>query len=355
VGVILSSVVSRAVGQSTPLAPREENHHAVGGELSRTERDQYAPSLWPRYVLIALFVPFSFMLLDLTEFLFSPRKNVVYESRNFFGALTIKETGQEDPNTDELTLLNGTTIHGSQFVSDERSKIPTTYYAETSGIGLVLNYFHENRPPGGVRIGDVGLGAGTLAAYALKLDHIRFYEINPTVIDISTSGKWFTYVTDCKKRGALCDIKLGDARLSLQNEGEQGGELPFHVLVLDAFSGDAVPTHLLTSEAMDIYLPRIANQSNMSVDGALLIHVSNRYLDLERVARGAAEHIGFEALQIRSAGDDAQSINSADWVVLTKNKALIAKLRPNADKPSPDDKPPVLWTDAHSSLFEILR
>jgi hypothetical protein len=363
-GIILSSVVARAVDKSTPHAPREELNHA--------QRADHIPSLWPRYLLIALLVPFAFMFLDMTEYLFSPRQDVVYESRNFFGALTIKETGQADPATDQLMLLNGTTIHGSQFTSPERRGMPTTYYAETSGIGLVLNYFHANRPPGGVRIGDVGLGAGTLAAYALKLDTIRFYEINPTVIDISTSGKWFTYVSDCTKRGANCDIKLGDARLSLQNErattsrfGEGQGEgraaqntekLPwYHVLVLDAFSGDAVPTHLLTAEAMDIYRPRIASRANMEVDGALLIHVSNRYLDLDRVARGAAEYLGFDSLQITSQRNDDQSIDSADWVVLTKNKDLLAKLRPSATQPSPNDKPPVLWTDAHSSLFEILR
>jgi hypothetical protein len=373
-GIILSAVVTRAVGRCTPHAPREGIHHATTRELSRTERGDYTPSLWPRYLLIALLFPFSFIFLDLTEYLFSRRAGAVYESRNFFGALTIKESDPADPADDELTLLNGTTIHGSQFVSNQLRGTPTTYYATTSGVGLVLNYFHANRPPGGVRIGDVGLGAGTLAAYALKFDSIRFYEINPTVIDISTSGKWFTYVSDCKKRGAHCDIKLGDARLSLQNEadssspprsGEGPGEgqstsrtekiLPYHVLVLDAFSGDAVPTHLLTAEAMDIYLPRIASEANMGVDGALLIHVSNRYLDLDRVARGAAQHIGFECLQIRSEANDAQSINSADWVVLTKNKALLAKLRPSATQPLPDDKPPVLWTDAHSSLFEILR
>jgi hypothetical protein len=347
IGIIISTIVTRAVGQSPPHVPAQQFHHAG--------REEYTPSVWPRYVLIALFVPFSFILLDLTEFLFSPHKGAVYESRNFFGALTIKETDAGDAEKDEITLLNGTTIHGSQFVSEARRKMPTTYYAESSGIGLVLKHFHENRPPGGVRIGDVGLGAGTLAAYAMKLDTIRFYEINPTVVEISTSGKWFTYITDCKRRGARCDIKLGDARLSLQNEAGQSGELPYHVLVLDAFSGDAVPTHLLTAEAMDIYLPRIATKETMDVDGALLIHVSNRYLDLDRVARGAAQHIGFEALPIRSDGDDAQSINSAEWVVLTKNKDLIEKLRPLASKPSPDEKPPVLWTDAHSSLFEILR
>lgn len=333
-GIILSAVVTRAVGQST----------------------SHTPSLWPRYLLIALLLPFSFIFLDLTEYLFSRRHGAVHESRNFFGALTIKETAPEDPAANELVLLNGTTIHGSQFRSGQRRGMPTSYYATTSGVGLVLNYFHANRPPGGVRIGDVGLGAGTLAAYALKLDHIRFYEINPTVVDIATSGKWFTYVSDCKQRGARCDVKLGDARLSLQNEGVQGDQLPYHVLVLDAFSGDAVPTHLLTAEAMDIYRPRIATRANMEVEGALLIHVSNRYLDLDRVARGAAQHIGMEAIEVRSKEDDDKSINNADWIVLTNNKNLIAHLAPHAAKRPPEENhPPVLWTDAHSSLFEILR
>lgn len=365
-GIILSAIVTRAVAQRTPHAPPEKLHHAASGERSRTERDAYTSTLWPYYLLVALLVPFAFIYLDLTEFLFSKRAGAVYESRNFFGALTIKATTPEDPNNMEIALLNGTTIHGTQFTSPDFRGLPTSYYATTSGIGIVLNYFHANRPPGGVRIADVGLGAGTLAAYALKFDTIVFYEINPTVIDISTSGNWFTYIADCKKRGAHCDIKLGDARLTLQREvesmspsssgkGPGKGPLPYHVLALDAFSGDAVPTHLLTAEAMDIYLPRLASEANMGVDGALLIHVSNRYLNLDRVARGAAAHIGFQAIEIRNPEVDKRSILAADWFVLTKNKDLIAKLAPIAVKPSPDDKPPVLWTDAHSSLFEILR
>lgn len=297
----------------------------------------------------------SLVLLDLVDYLFSPHKGVVYQSRNFFGALSIHENEPDDEANRELVLLNGTTLHGAQFMSPNRRGQPTSYYGTPSGIGLVLNYFHANRPPGGVRIGDVGLGAGTLAAYALKFDHICFYEINPTVIDISTSGKWFTYIADCRARGAHCDIKLGDARLTLQGELSDNKLLPYHVLVLDAFSGDAVPTHLLTAEAMQIYLPRVATQANMGVDGALLIHVSNRYLDLDRVARGAASHIGFDYVEIHSPSNDAQSINSADWVVLTRNAALLAALAPQAAKPAPTRKPPVLWTDAHSSLFEILR
>lgn len=222
----MSSVVTRAVGQSTTLAPQNEIQHAAGSEVSRLEHDEHVPSLWPRYLLIALLVPTSLMLLDLTEFLFSPQKNAVYESRNFFGALTIRVNDPEEPENRELVLLNGTTLHGTQFTSPQRRESPTSYYAENSGIGLVLNFFRDNRPPGGIRIGDVGLGAGTLAAYAKKFDHICFYEINPTVIDISTSGKWFTYIADCRDHGAHCDIKLGDARLTLQHEVEAANSAP---------------------------------------------------------------------------------------------------------------------------------
>jgi hypothetical protein len=360
IGIVLYAVVSRAVADNGDAA------QTAGAGLS---------GVVPRLLLVLMFVPTAFYILDLCEYLFSTRAGLIYQSRNFFGALAIRESEPEDSKKHELVLLNGTTLHGSQFMAPERRGQPTSYYGTPSGIGIVLNWFHANRPPGGVRIGDVGLGAGTLASYALKFDHITFYEINPTVIDISTSGKYFTYISDARARGAFCDIRLGDARLTLQRElatnppadsetnTEKGksksqlaaGQLAYHVLVLDAFSGDAVPTHLLTEEAMKIYLPHLATEANMGVDGALLIHVSNRYLDLDRVVRGAAESIGFNCIEIHSDAIENQSINSADWVVLTHNKALLAALAPHAAKHEADEKDPILWTDAHSSLFEILR
>jgi hypothetical protein len=224
-----------------------------------------------------------------------------------------------------------------------------------SGIGRVLNFFHANRPPGGVRIGDVGLGAGTLAAYALKGDFITFYEINQDVIEMSTSGNWFTYVADCRARGAHCDIKLGDARLTLERELKQPKLPRYHVLALDAFTSDSVPTHLLTVEAYDTYLPRLATEEIDGADGALIVHVSNRYLDLSRVVRAAAEQRGLSYVEIHSPGLDSELINSADWIVLTRNKALLATLEPHAYQPDEPPKPPVLWTDARSSLFEIAK
>jgi hypothetical protein len=358
IGILLYAIVGRAVEYD------DESTQKSGFVI---------PAFAARLLLVLMLVPTAFFILDLMEYLFSPHRGIIYQSRNFFGSLAIREEDADDAKKHALILLNGTTLHGTQFMAPERRGLPTSYYGKPSGVGLVLDWFHNNPPPGGVRIGDVGLGAGTLAAYALKSDHITFYEINPTVIDISTSGKYFAYIADARARGAHCDIKLGDARLTLQRElaspphsGAGAGEgknklklaegvLPYHVLVLDAFSGDAVPTHLLTAEAMKIYLPHLATAAEMEVDGALLIHVSNRYLELDRVVRGAAEYIGFECVEIHSAEVNAQSINSADWVVLTHNKGLLAALAPHAAKPEPDEKPPVLWTDAHSSLFEILR
>jgi hypothetical protein len=357
IGIVLFELVNRAIDPESVagLVEAGDVTSAPGSQTPATdESTAHSSKVWWWLLLFATLVPAAFIMLDLIAFLYSPQKDVIYRSRNFFGALTIRERNQDDPQKHEIVLLNGSTIHGSQFKAPERRGQPTTYYATTSGVGLVLNYFHRNRPPGGVRIGDVGLGAGTLAAYGLKLDTITFYEINPTVLDIATTGEYFTYLPDARARGANCDIRMGDARLTIQREAADN-PLPYHVLVLDAFSGDAVPTHLLTKEAMDIYRPRIATEESMGVEGALLIHVSNRYLDLYRVARGAGEYLKFDVVEIRNRGNDAQAINTSDWVVLTRNKDLLATLLPHADQSAPRDKPPVLWTDAHSSLFEILR
>ena len=352
IGCILYALVKRAVlPDDEPIGPARS-------------------TLLPRIVLVLLLAPASFVLLDLTEFLYAPRKNVVYQARNFFGTLTIRKQDADNPRAESLVLLNGTTIHGSQFTSPQRRGLPTSYYGPVSGIGRVLSFFRANRPPGGVRIADVGLGTGTLAAYVTKGDFLTFYEINPAVIEMSTSGQWFTYVADCRARGARCEIKLGDARLTLEREvrsdslprsgsktgrGEEGYLPRYHVLVLDAFSGDAVPTHLLTAEAYDIYLRRLATAAVDGADGALIVHVSNRYLDLARVVRATAEKLGLSYVEIHSPSDSGQLINSADWIVLTRNEALLAELAPAAYKPRQPPKPPVLWTDARSSLFEIVR
>jgi hypothetical protein len=189
----------------------------------------------------------------------------------------------------------------------------------------------------------------------MRGDFLTFYEINPAVIDMSTSGKWFTYIKDCKDRGAHCDIKLGDARLAIEAEVRAPNLPRYHALVLDAFSGDAVPTHLLTIEAFQRYLPRIATADVDGADGALIAHTSNRYLDLTRVVRAAAEQLELRAIEIHSPKVPEQLINSAEWMILTRNEQLIAELTQYEEVADDSQQPPVLWTDARSSLFEILR
>jgi len=330
--------------------------YAVVGRALPSEEQPIGPMpVMPWVALIVLLIPTAFALLDLVEYLNKSQKNVVFQHRNFFGTLTIRQQDAENPKATSLLLLNGTTIHGSQFTDPERRTQPTSYYSTQSGVGRVLDFFHHNRPPGGVRIGDVGLGAGTLAAYAFKGDFMTFYEINPAVIDMTTSGEWFTYVKDCLARGAHCDIKLGDARLTLEKEARAPSLPRYHALVLDAFSGDAVPTHLLTIEAYKSYLPRLATEAVDGADGALIVHTSNRYLDLTRVVRAAADQLGLRCLEIHSPKVPEQLINGADWMILTRNEQLIAELEQYENKSSETRKPPVLWTDARSSLFEILR
>jgi hypothetical protein len=295
------------------------------------------------------------VLLDLVEYLHSPQQGIQYQGRNFFGALTVRERNPQNSNTRNFVLLHGVTVHGSQFAAPERRGQPTTYYSTLSGVGRTLNFLRSGRPRGGLRIGDVGLGTGTMAAYAGAGDTISFYEIDPAIVDIATSGRWFTYVADCRARGARCDIKLGDGRLTLERERDSGTPPRYHVLVLDAFSGDAVPVHLLTLEAFKLYLERLTTAAADGEHGALAVNISNRYLDLEPVLRGAADHFGLAAAYIRSPQVPDQSINRADWMILSRNEALHEKLRPFAWQPEEPAKPAVLWTDQRSSLFDVLK
>jgi hypothetical protein len=338
IGLILNALVGRAV------APLDQND----GRKSSS-------SVLSWVALIILLVPTSFVLLDMVEFLKGGQQGVVFEHRNFFGTLTIREEDKETPAQAVWLLRHGTTLHGAQYMAAERRGEPLSYYPRHSGVGRVFEFFAANRPPGGLRVGDVGLGTGTLAAYVGKGDFLTFYEINPAVVEMATSGKWFTYYPDALARGAKVDHKLGDARLTLEQEVRTPKLPRYHVLVLDAFSGDAVPTHLLTIEAFDAYLPRLATEEVDGADGALIVHVSNRYLDLSRVVRAAAEKIDLQFVEIHNRSDSERRINGADWIILTRNEALLAALEPHAYKPDEPLRPPVLWTDARSSLFEILE
>jgi hypothetical protein len=333
--LILHALVNRAVADG----------HSSSGQHS---------ALVARLVLVALLLPASLILLDLVEYLHSTKKGIQFQNRNFFGTFTVRERNPDDPRMNNFVLLHGMTVHGAQFTAPDRRGMPATYYSTPSGIGRVLNYYRSNPPHGALRIGSIGLATGTLAAFAGEGDSIDFYEIDPDMAELATSGRWFTYVRDCRARGANCEIKIGDARLTLESEKLSGAQPRYHVLVIDAFSGDAVPMHLLTTEAFQLYLERVSTEVLDGENGALAVNVSNRYLDLERVVYAAAKHFGIRAVLIESPGDSQRSINSADWMILTNNDELMSQLEPFATAENAA-KPPVLWTDTRSSLFEVLK
>ena len=238
--------------------------------------------------------------------------------------------------------------------------MPTTYYATASGVGRTVEYYHSSGTPHSIRIGDVGLGTGTMAAYVEQGDSIRFYEINANVRAITEPGHWFTYLQDCKSRGGSYEIQMGDARLSLERELREGHPQRFHVLVLDAFSGDAIPVHLLTREAAKIYLEHLTTPEHGGEHGALAVHITNRYLDLEPVVLGLANEFHLGHVYISNGdGDDGQY--SSDWIILSKNEDLLQALRPHAVPPpelhDPPEraKQPILWTDGRSNLFDVLN
>jgi spermidine synthase len=268
----------------------------------------------------------------------SYNQDTILQVRNFYGTLHVTQTS--DPQVSEYTraLYHGTIEHGMQIFSDELRKTPTTYYAHDSGVGLALDLCCGKRPR---RVGVVGLGAGTLAAYGRKGDVFRFYDINPLVKQIASSQ--FTYLRESQ---ANVEIVMGDARLSMAAEPLQR----YDVLALDAFSGDAIPIHLLTREAIELY------QHHLQPDGILAIHVSNKYVELAPVVLQQAEHAGLQSRLVISKDNDDIGVYSSDWVLVTANKAFLAK-QEVAERGKPVEAIPSLrlWTDDYSSLLPILK
>ncbi|HJX82971.1 MAG TPA: fused MFS/spermidine synthase, partial [Candidatus Angelobacter sp.] len=265
------------------------------------------------------------------------RADAILQVRSFYGALRITETRGEMGA--DRTLIHGTILHGEQFFADQWRRVPTSYYAEDSGVGLALTFCCSGRPK---RVGIVGLGAGTVAAYGRKGDVFRFYEINPQVEKIAKD--FFSYLQDS---AAQVEIVPGDARLSMVQEPPQN----YDVIVVDAFSGDAIPVHLLTTQAIKLY------QRHLRPGGILAVHISNRYLDLGPVVQQQADYAGLQAVLITSDREDdrGETEFTADWVLVTTDKDFLAR-EEVADAGEPiANKPGLrLWTDDYNSLLPLV-
>lgn len=256
--------------------------------------------------------------------------------RNFYAAMRVRDSGFGAEQ--ERVLTHGSITHGKQFTVPERRKWVTTYYGETSGVGRAILAAGLDGP---VRVGVIGLGAGTLAGYGRAGDSFRLYEINPQVIELARAQ--FTYVADTR---AKVEMSLGDARLSLEREPPQG----FDVLAMDAFSSDAIPVHLLTAEALETYF------RHLKPGGVLAVHISNRYLDLKPVLRAAAARFGRHARLVDEDSDDARGVYGSTWVLIADDPGVFE--RPplaGAAAPLESDRRVRLWTDDYSDLWRILK
>jgi len=301
-------------------------------------RLQFRARTWPAWqFLLSADLALSAALLYQT---WDADRDIITVSRNFYGVLRVADIHKNEP-THAFSLRNGNIGHGMQFANPPMSGFPISYYGTESGVGVALNTFSRQTHR---RLGVIGLGVGTIAAYAHAGDTLRFYEINPEVEKIARTR--FTYLKQCP---ADVSIVLGDARLSLENEPPQ----QFDVLVLDAFSSDAIPVHLLTKEAFEIYF------KHLKPDGVIALHISNRYLNLFPVMMGIAKelktfmvYILWQPQSLRPFFSDSQ------WVIITRNQQFVEnkELMAHATMmPDQSTAEVVLWTDDKTSLLPIFQ
>ena len=269
------------------------------------------------------------------------RDDILSATRNFYGTLKVINYNAGDEEENYHLLLHGATTHGIQFTRPEKAVMPTTYYADVSGVGLAIN----NLPQAPRRLGLVGLGTGTLAAYARAGDYLRIYEINPDVEDLAR--KHFKYLDYCQGK---VDVVMGDARLMMEREVAAGNPQKFDLLALDAFSSDAIPVHLLTREAFQTYLRHIRD------DGVIAVHISNRYLDLRPVVERLASEFGLSTVCISEDSEANWWVYATTWVLVSRDKEFLAAkdIRAAGDTPSGRTDGP-LWTDDFASLYAIMK
>jgi spermidine synthase len=268
------------------------------------------------------------------------QEDVRLSARNFYGVLRVKELGTPGESSQLRRLMHGVILHGEQYLHPDRRGVATTYYQHSSGIGAAL--LARSERPGTMRVGVIGLGAGTLAAYGRSGDTFRFYDINPRVIQIAS--REFTYLADSN---ATIELQLGDARLSLDREPRQA----FDVLAVDAFSSDAIPVHLITKQALALYLRHV------KPDGIVAFHVSNRFLDLVPVVARLARENGAHAVAVYEGEGEDDSRTQSDWVLVSRDpKALQAQeIEAAGAEPAEDRESLRTWTDDYSNLMQILK
>jgi hypothetical protein len=263
----------------------------------------------------------------------------LFRVRNFYGVFNVYRHDYLDPRLSLVELVHGRIAHGMQFLHESRAGQPTLYYGPGSGIDLALRTLSAGKR----RVGVVGLGAGTMAAYGQAGDQFRFYEINPQIEQVARA--YFTYL---KNSPAEATVVLGDARLSLEREPPQN----FDLLALDAFNSDSIPIHLLTREAFDGY------QRHLKTNGLIAVHISNASLNLEPVVARLALDLNFTARVVeQKQSDESQGVLPSIWLLLSHDSSFAQNAELHAaSRPARLENPHArLWTDDFSALFAVLR
>ena len=301
---------------------------------SARQPHKLSPSQWA--VMAGLLIGFVVVLRGQVTGI---KDNGLYATRNFYGVLRLTEEGTDDPYRQGRYMMHGRIAHGFQHFHPDLRRRPTMYYAPESGIGITFRNMPQREHQ---RVGVIGLGAATLAAYGQPGDFYRFYEINPEVERLARRD--FTFLEDCQ---AEIEVVLGDARLSMEREPPAN----FDCLILDAFSGDALPTHLITAEALELYKRHLAD------DGIIALNISNRHLDLERVLTPLAELHGFEYLSILVTQDVETFRSPSHWFIMSKNQEFMSSsAMVNAARGELERYVNLpIWTDQYNNLLHILK
>lgn len=270
----------------------------------------------------------------------------IWRERNFYGVLRVVE------RENVYMLVHGLTIHGAQYATADKRDRPIGYYGDDSGISLVVK--NHPRYGQGMKVGVIGLGAGVLAAYGQKHDIYRFYEINPLVIDLANGAHgFFSFLSDSQARAVTIEIIPGDARLSLEDERNRGEVQGYDILIVDAFSSDSIPVHLLTQEALELYLHHLAP------DGILAIHITNRNLDLTPLIWTSARQLGLYAGIVRNniPQDEQTVMFPSIWSFLSRQPTLFSQpaLAGKVDTLEHYSSNLRPWTDDYSNIFQLLR
>lgn len=276
----------------------------------------------------------------------NPAYQTEFENRNFYGIVSVMHRDIAGPD-ENYTFFSGNIQHGKQLADPAQRRTPLTYYGEGSGCEAAIQYVQQRQPS--ARIGVVGLGVGTIATYARAKDSIRLYEINPEVIRIAEDTRWFHFLSDCPCKP---EVVLGDARMQLEKELRDHGSQQFDVLVVDAFSGDSVPTHLLTREAFAVYL------QHLKPDGLLVLHITNTHLDLHPVVSKLADHFQMSQRRIYQRAQMDRMLYRNYYFIASRDPEFLAGV-PDRIEELPEflrrPRSIPLWTDEYTNLTSLLR